>query len=113
MGMTLFLWVAVALLSKPEPEELLIEFYKKAQPPGWWGQIPEKVGDLKPDKPKKIFSGLLIVFIGFVTIAAGTISFNNLYVARWNVSLISALVSIAAGILFRKYFKKFMDEEND
>ena len=41
---TCLLWIAVALCTKPEPEEKLLAFYKEARPMGWWGPIAHKAG---------------------------------------------------------------------
>ncbi len=39
MGLTSILWIVVALVTKPDPPELLLKFYRKARPLGWWGPI--------------------------------------------------------------------------
>lgn len=39
MGLTTALWVAVALLTKPDPQPLLDTFYDRARPLGSWGPI--------------------------------------------------------------------------
>ena len=38
IALTAALWIAVALATRPEPEELLVEFYRRARPLGWWGR---------------------------------------------------------------------------
>jgi len=111
MAITFIFWVIVAFVTKPEPEEKLIEFYKKATPMGWWGDIPQKAGVEKPEQPKKVFIGIAIAIIGAIAISAGTISFNSLYIARWNVSLYAAIILIAAGIIFKILFKKYRENE--
>jgi Na+/proline symporter len=39
MGLTTVLWVAVALLTEPDPQPLLDKFYDRARPLGSWGPI--------------------------------------------------------------------------
>jgi hypothetical protein len=39
MGLTTALWVAVALLTKPDPRRVLDEFYRRARPLGSWGPV--------------------------------------------------------------------------
>jgi len=107
MLMTFVLWVLVALFTKPEPEEKLIAFYKKAKPLGWWGDIPEKAGVTRNYKPSKVVAGLGIAVLGAVAVSAGTIAFNSLYIARWQVAIYSVFVMIVAGICFKLLFKKF------
>jgi Na+/proline symporter len=110
IALTFICWVVVALLTKPEPEELLIEFYKRARPMGWWGDIPAKAGIHKPEKGKKIAAGLIIAVLGALTVAAGVICFNNLYVANWSVSAFSAVICIVLAALFKKYFNIYADK---
>ena len=112
MAMTLILWVLVALFTKPEPEEKLIAFYKKARPMGWWGSIPEKAGVKKHSKPGMIIAGLGIAVIGAVAISAGTIAFNSLYIARWSVVFYATIVLVAAALIFKWLFNKFRSDEN-
>jgi Na+/proline symporter len=110
IGITFICWVLVALLTKPEPEELLIEFYKKATPMGWWGDIPAKAGIQKTEKGGKIAAGLLIAVTGFAAIASGVICFNNIYVANFTVSLVSGIICLVLALLFKKYFNLYTDK---
>jgi Na+/proline symporter len=43
MGLTTVLWVSVALLTDPEPEELLNEFYQRVHPLGSWGTVKRRI----------------------------------------------------------------------
>lgn len=43
MGLTTMLWVSVALLTDPEPEELLNEFYQRVHPLGSWGTVKRRI----------------------------------------------------------------------
>ncbi len=38
-------WVIVTLLTPPEKDEVLIRFYKRVHPGGWWKDIPERAGN--------------------------------------------------------------------
>lgn len=40
--------IIVSLFTRSEPEETLIEFYRRCRPPGAWGRIREKAGILIP-----------------------------------------------------------------
>ncbi len=54
---TTALWIGVALLTQPDPEETLVDFYRRARPPGWWGPIARKA-ELEDAGSAPIFSGL-------------------------------------------------------
>ncbi len=107
IGLTCVLWIAVSLLTKPDPEEKLVEFYKRARPMGWWGPIARKAG-MEPAGSRPIFAGLGIAVAGAVTVAAGTIGFSCLYVARWNAAAVAAVVAIAAGFVFKTTYSRYM-----
>ena len=111
MFITLLVWVSVALLTEPEPEDKLVEFYKRAKPMGWWGNIPQKAGVAKPTKPNKVFYGIAIAITGAVAISAGTISFNSLYIAKWDVAFYAAIVLVLTGVTFKISFNKFKENE--
>jgi len=36
---TCVLWILVSLLTRPDPEEVLVAFYRRAKPMGFWGPI--------------------------------------------------------------------------
>jgi len=43
MGLTTLLWVAVALLTEPEPQSVLDDFYRRVQPLGSWGPVRQRL----------------------------------------------------------------------
>lgn len=107
IGMTFILWVLVALLTKPDPEEKLITFYKQARPLGWWGPIAEKAG-VPPRGAGPILRGLGIAVVGAVMVATGTIAFSKAYVGRWAEVLLFGGLFIATGLAFKFTYGRFM-----
>jgi Na+/proline symporter len=50
-SVTTIVWLAVTLLTKPEPQEKLLEFYRKVRPSAaLWKPIAELATDIKPEK---------------------------------------------------------------
>ena len=45
IGATCVLWILGSLVTRPDDEEALVEFYKRARPMGFWGPIARKAGD--------------------------------------------------------------------
>ena len=45
------IWVSVALLTDPDPEEKLTSFYRRVRPGGWWGAIARKCPEVQADVP--------------------------------------------------------------
>ncbi len=111
IAMTCVLWVLVALFTKPDPEEKLVEFYKRARPLGWWGPIALKAtGQTQAQVSHRspIFAGLLVAFLGTVTTSAGVIALSCAYIGRWTVATIAVSISVVAGVLFKIGYGKFM-----
>lgn len=107
IGLTCALWIVVALLTKPDPEHRLIEFYKQTRPLGWWGPIAAKAGVEQRGWPP-IVAGLGIAFVGAVMVGAGTIAFSSAYVAAWSNVTIFGGLCLVAGLLFKRTFGRFM-----
>ncbi|MCC6494406.1 MAG: hypothetical protein IT424_15455 [Pirellulales bacterium] len=51
MGLTTALWAAVALLTEPEPQRVLDDFYRRVQPLGTWGPVRRRVESAAPPRP--------------------------------------------------------------
>ena len=51
MAVTTVVWLSVTLLTKPEPEEVLLAFYRRVRPsPALWGPIARKATDIAPSR---------------------------------------------------------------
>ncbi len=49
VAFTTTIWIAVTLLTKPEPEEKLLAFYRRVRPNSrFWGKIPKLATDIPP-----------------------------------------------------------------
>lgn len=106
--LTCLLWIAVALMTKPDPEEVLVAFYRRARPMGWWGDIPEKAG-LEPRGGGEIAKGFGVAMLGAAAISSGVIALANCYVARWDVAAVAAAVCLFAGLIFRTRYRHYLD----
>jgi hypothetical protein len=47
-GVATAAWVVVTLLTRPEPEAVLLEFYRRTRPSFGWGPIARLAPDVKP-----------------------------------------------------------------
>ena len=45
--LSLVIWIAVTLLTRPEPKEKLVEFYKRVRPGGFWRPIQKELPGLE------------------------------------------------------------------
>jgi Na+/proline symporter len=91
IGLTAVLWFLVARFTRPDPEEVLVAFYKKARPFGWWGPIPAKAG-LQPKPVAAIAKGFGTAALGSAAVSAAVIALANSYVAKWDVTAAAAAV---------------------
>lgn len=108
IALTCLLWILVALFTEPDPDDVLVKFYKRARPLGWWGDIPEKAGMPAPGS-RLIARGFGLAITGSVAISAAIIALSNLYTAQWMISLVAVLVGSLAGFRFHKGYRPFID----
>ena len=109
ISMTFVAWVLVTFFTKPEPDDVLLEFYKRAKPMGWWGPIAEKAG-VAPFSQKPIFKGFAIAVLGAVAIASGVIALSAFYISQIWVALIASTIVLITGLIFRKAYKRYLTE---
>ena len=105
---TCFLWVVVALTTKPEPEEVLIAFYKKAKPMGWWGPIAKKTG-VDSGGLRPILIGLGTAVVGTTAVGGFIIALTNLYIGNWDVMVISGFISFIFSLFFKKLYQNHLN----
>jgi solute:Na+ symporter, SSS family len=105
MGLTTLLWVTVALLTKPDPDKLLTEFYQRVQPLGWWGKYASnrqhgnsrRVTDVKP-----IFRGLLVAVIGFSATCLLIQALTEMWFGRYAAGVAELSASVILFFIFRR-----------
>jgi SSS family solute:Na+ symporter len=107
IGMTCLLWVLVSLLTRPDPMDKLVEFYRRSRPMGWWGPVAREAG-IEPPPPRPIFVGLFVAALGAVMIGAGTIAFSCLYVGRWGAAGIATAICLLTGLVFKREYNRFV-----
>jgi solute:Na+ symporter, SSS family len=88
---TVFSIVAI-LVTKPEPMEHLVKFYKRMRPYGWWGPVIAEAGESY--RNRESIPMLILLTIGIVGAPlALTFMAIGLMFANWTLLLISAAVS--------------------
>jgi SSS family solute:Na+ symporter len=109
---TCVVWILVSILTKPDTEKQLVEFYKLAHPMGWWQPIARKSG-VSSAGYRSILNGLGIALLGTMMAASGIIGFSCLYVARWWIAAIAFSICILMGILFKRFYRNYLSKLND
>ncbi len=84
---TLVLWLAVTLLTKPEPRDHLVAFYRKIRPDGpGWGPIAALAADVRPDRSlaRNLFCAVLGTTVVWLTLPGiGAVIFGDYQKALW------------------------------
>lgn len=115
--LTTFLWIAVALATKPENDETLTSFYLRARPLGWWkpvrrmiaAEVPNQLNALAtpalPVEPRFLLAGgIFVAIVGAAWIAAGVLGVSQLTVGNWKVAAILLIAAATGGLVFRYLF---------
>jgi len=108
MGLTTVLWVTVALLTKPDPEDLLQRFYLRAHPLGCWTPFkhldkPGTEGEFKP-----VFQGIFIAIIGTASVSFFILGLTHVWFARYLSGLLTIAASVIAFIVFWQLAKRYL-----
>jgi Na+/proline symporter len=107
MGLTTVLWVTVALLTKPDPSNMLDEFYQRVRPLGWWGPYG-RARDRRPDV-RPIVRGLLVAVAGFGATSLLIQGLTEMWFGRYGAGALELLASAILFIIFKKTSRRFLD----
>lgn len=90
--LSIIVWVTVTLLTRPEPKEKLVEFYKRVRPGGFWRPIQEELPGLEKGM---LGWGFLVEWLSGVALIYGaTFGIGKLIFQEYGQGLI--LLGIAA-----------------
>ena len=96
--------IAASLLTKPDPEQVLIEFYRRVRPWGFWKPIYEKVVAVQPDfKANTSFKrDMFNIFIGIIWQTALVVVPIYLVIQQFVYLAIGIAVIIITSIILKK-----------
>lgn len=111
IGISTVLWAIVTLVTAPERRELLVDFYKRARPLGWWRPIQELAGTPKSSGLRfPIAYGSLLALVGAAAVMAFITGLSQLYVGRYTKGFAFAGLALAAGTLFAIGFPRYISK---
>lgn len=108
MGLTTLLWVSVALLTKPDPDRLLDDFYRKIRPLGFWKPYRLKNAPLPKSRIAPIIRGLAIAVTGFAAISLLIVGLTELWFGRYWTGVTELFLSVALFIVFKRTAGSFL-----
>lgn len=106
--LTTICWVTVTLLTRPDDEKILQNFYDRAQPLGFWGKL-QRAGTQRSPRPNGLIRrGFLLAALGFTALAAFFLGLSDLFVGRFASG--GGMIAGAAilGTFFIKYVNGFL-----
>ncbi|MBZ5703602.1 MAG: Na+:solute symporter [Acidobacteriia bacterium] len=97
-GVTTLVWVLVTLLTRPEPDDVLLAFYRKVRPhaAGW-----KHVAALAPDLPatRDLGRNLTSWVLGCVMVYAALFGIGEICFRRWSLGIAFLSISAVAAYL--------------
>ncbi len=91
------LWLAVALATEPESDEVLDGFHRRVRPGGWWGRVARRTGTASDDPPAgRMWLGFLL---GALFVYASLLGVGYLLTGKTVAGTLLVAVSLAAGAL--------------
>lgn len=110
--LTTFVWLLVTILTKPEDDKVLIEFYNKIQPKkeGWKSviSIAEEQGIVIEEKEvsTSLTDGLLAVFIGCVLVFSCLFATGNWIYGNYGLAVGLSILTLVSAFGLLKLWKK-------
>jgi hypothetical protein len=109
MAVSTLLWFVAALLTQPERNELLINFYLRCRPAGSWGPI-RRLAELELTSQMRlpIARGIAIALLGAGSVMAYITGISQLYVGQYRAGLLFLGLMAIAGALFLFSFPRYV-----
>ena len=91
------LWLAVALTTRPEADEVLDRFYRRVHPGSWWEQVSRRTGITSSDPSAgRMWLGFLM---GAIFVFASLLGVGYLLTGKAVAGTLLVAVSLGAGAL--------------
>lgn len=108
MAVTTCLWVITALVTSPESDDTLVDFYRRARPLGWWEPVrrlaAQRYGETEMPPRRLLAGGTAAACVGAAWVALAVLGLSQLVVGRWAVAGGLIAGAIGAGVVFRSLF---------
>ncbi len=97
-------WLVVTFLTKPVDKEVLLAFYRRARPPGWWGPIAKEASLRWPGLKAQQFraSNVICWLSGIATVYAAMMGLQWVAIGFFREAAIAGVVMLASGAILLK-----------
>ncbi|HXK58843.1 MAG TPA: hypothetical protein PLP42_03020 [Acidobacteriota bacterium] len=113
MGLTTLLWVLVALLTPPDPEKILVQFYTETQPLGAWGPIRLAAGAGPAPASgqwRPVFQGFGIAGTGAAAVMLFILSLSNTLIGRYGRGAALGLGFLVGIACFARWMANYLNQ---
>src|SRR6266516_2260102 len=103
VGITTVAWLAVTLLTAPEPREKLVSFYRRVRPEGpGWKHIASEAGVTETNWSGGLAAQFANWALGCVLIYTSLFGIGKLVFKEWGAAALYVVVAVAAAALFSR-----------
>jgi Na+/proline symporter len=119
VGITTVCWLAVTMLTRAEPMEKLVAFYRRVRPEGpGWTRVAAEAGLAEAHSHGNLTSQFVNWISGCVLIYSSLFGIGKLIFKEWVMGIVYVLVAVGAGALIswnlsRVGWKSFTTEESE
>ncbi|HEX6285523.1 MAG TPA: sodium:solute symporter family protein [Pyrinomonadaceae bacterium] len=98
VGITTIVWLVATFVTKPEPMEKLISFYRHVHPAGtWWRPVARAAGI--PERTGEVWPNVLNWFLGIVMVYSTLFGIGEILFGTWPRVLVFLGVAAASGLI--------------
>ena len=103
VGITSAVWIVVTLLTRAEPEDKLVAFYRRVRPEGpGWTDIAAQAGLSEAHARGRLSLQFVNWILGCALIYGSLFGIGKLIFKEWGAGLLYLLVAIVAGVLISR-----------
>jgi hypothetical protein len=103
VGITSVVWIVVTMVTKPEPIEKLVGFYRRVRPEGpGWTNIAARAELSAEHAQGRLSLQIMNWILGCVLIYGSLFGIGKLIFKEWGAGLLLLLVAIVAGVLISR-----------
>jgi solute:Na+ symporter, SSS family len=110
MGLTTILWAGVALFTKPDPDDILQSFYRRARPLGCWTPFYDSTSPhTKEGSFAPVLRGIFIAFLGTAATSLFILGLTHAWFARYTTGALAVAAAIVLFVVFWKLAQSYLE----
>jgi Na+/proline symporter len=103
VGIATAVWVAATFMTPPEPEEKLLDFYRRVHPAGpGWSAIAARAGEVRSSTPETLAPGFVNWILGIVVVYSTLFLLREILFGSAGMTAVLAAVAFGAAVLLSR-----------